>query len=191
MEQYIKTHLDNYLDNNDIIHKHHHGSRKGHGTDTATGQIQHELLIRYEDNKMTTTIQTDLRAAFDTIDATALTDKLQYYGVTGQELKLFKSFLTDRRQYVQIDTFTSTIEDSLPCSVVQGSKLSVTLYTLYTNEITLLYKLMGTEDYELITGQKQTEHNDMDHIIINYVDDSTNIISSDNKDQLQLYIDKY
>ena len=91
VEQYIKTHLDNYLDNNNIIHKHHHGSRKGHGTDTATGQIQHELLIRYEDNKMTTTIQTDLSAAFDTIDSTALTDKLQYYGVTGQEIKLFKS----------------------------------------------------------------------------------------------------
>ena len=30
IEQYIKTHLDNYLDNNDIIHKHHHGSRRRH-----------------------------------------------------------------------------------------------------------------------------------------------------------------
>ena len=97
---------------------------------------------------MTATIQTDLSAAFDTIDTTALTDKLHYYGVTGQELKLFPSFLTDRRQYVQIDTFTSTIENSLPCSVVQGSKLSATLYTLYTNEITLLYTLMGTDYYE-------------------------------------------
>ena len=37
VEQYIKTHLDKYLDNNDIIYRHHHGSRKGHGTDTATG----------------------------------------------------------------------------------------------------------------------------------------------------------
>ena len=55
VEQYIKTHLDKYLDKNDIIPKHHHGSRKGHGTDTA---------------------------ALDTIDATALTDKLQYYRVT-------------------------------------------------------------------------------------------------------------
>ena len=85
---------------------------------------------------MTTTIQTDLSAAFDTIDMTALTDKLSYYGVTGQELKLFKSFLTDRRQYVKIDTFSSRIENSLPCSVVQGSKLSATLYKLYTNKIT-------------------------------------------------------
>ena len=83
IEPYIKTHFDKYLDTNDIIHKHHHGSRKGHGTDTATEQIQHEQLCRYEDNKMTATIQTDLSAAFDTIDATALTDKLHYYRVTG------------------------------------------------------------------------------------------------------------
>jgi len=102
--------------------------------------------------------------------------------VTGQELKLFKGFLTDRRQYEQIDIFTSTIENSLPCSVVQGSKLSATLYTLYTNEITLLYTLMGTDYYEQITGLKKIIDFDIDHIIINYVDDSTNIISSDNKD---------
>ena len=140
---------------------------------------------------MTTTIQTDLSAAFYTIDATALTDKLNYYGVTGQELKLLYSFLTDRRQYVQIDTFKSTIENSLPCSVVQGSKLSATLYTLYTNEITLLYTIMGTDYYEQITGLKTNDDFDIDHIIINYVDDSTNIISSGNKDQLQTYIDKY
>ena len=107
IEQYIQTHLDKYLTNNNIIHRHHHGSRKGHGTDTATGQIQHELLCRYEDNRLTATIQTDLSAAFDTIDATALTDKLNYYGVIGQELKLFNSFLTNRRQYVQIDTFST------------------------------------------------------------------------------------
>merc|ERR1712240_799217 len=113
------------------------------------------------------------------------------YGVTGQELKLFKIFLTDRRQYVRIDTFTSTIKNSLPCSVVKGSKLSATLYTLYTNKITLLYTLMGTYYYEQITGQKTNDDFDIDHIIINYVDDSTNIISSDNKDQLQKYIDQY
>ena len=99
--------------------------------------------------------------------------------------------MTNRRQYVQIDTFTSTIENSLPCSVVQGSELSVTLYTLYTNKITLLYTLMGTDYYEQITGQKKMTNIYIDHIIINYVDDSTNIISSDYNDQLQKYIDQY
>ena len=33
--------------------------------------------------------------------------------------------------------------------------------------------------------------NDIDHIIMNYVDNSTNIISSTSTQQLQQYIDKY
>ena len=78
---------------------------------------------------------------------------------------------------------------SLQLIIVQGSKLSATLYTLYTNEITLLYTLMGTDYYKHITGIKTTDDFDIDHMTINYVDDSTNIISSDNKDQLQKYID--
>ena len=40
---------------------------------------------------------------------------------------------------------------------------------------------MGTDYYEQITGQKTISDFDIDHIIINYVDDSTNIISNDNK----------
>ena len=50
---------------------------------------------------------------------------------------------------------------------------------------------MGTKDYELITGHKTKDDFDIDHIIINYVDDLTNILSSYNIEQLQTYIDQY
>ena len=50
---------------------------------------------------------------------------------------------------------------------------------------------MGTHKYEQITGQKTWTDYDMDHIIINYVDDSTNIISGYDIDRLQQYIDQY
>lgn len=108
-------------------------------------------MTRYEDNTITTIIQTNSSAAFDTIDVTALTDKFQYYGVEVNELKFFNTFLTDRQKYIQINTFTSDIEDSLPYSVVQGSKLSETLCT-HTNKIIQLHKIMGIDQYKLITG---------------------------------------
>ena len=50
---------------------------------------------------------------------------------------------------------------------------------------------MGTDFYIHITGQQDITYTDIDHIIINYVDDSTNIISSTDIQQLQTYIDKY
>ena len=55
------------------------------------------------------TILTDLSAAFDTVDSDKLIDKLEYYGVIGKEQTLLRSFLTERTQYVQIDSFNSDI----------------------------------------------------------------------------------
>ena len=48
-------------------------------------------------------IQTDLSAAFDTVDHDILLDKLQYYSIEGSENDLIRSILTDRYQYVDID----------------------------------------------------------------------------------------
>ena len=72
MQYYIKQEFEEYLNKNSIINMHHHGSRKGHGTSTAISQINYELKCRYEDGKITTIVQTDLSAAFDTIDAIGL-----------------------------------------------------------------------------------------------------------------------
>ena len=122
-------HLETYLCTNNIISQYHHGSRKYHGTNTAITHITNEINTDYENNFITATVATDLSAAFDTIDNTKLLEKLQYYGIQGAELAIFKSFLSERTQYVQIDTFKSEIMECPPCSVVQGSKLGAVLYT--------------------------------------------------------------
>ena len=103
IEQYIKDNFDTYLELNNIIHPNHHGSRKFHGTNTAITQMTNIQNVNYEQNYVTATIATDLSAAFDTIDSNKLIGKLNYYGVTGAELQIFKSFLTGRKQYVEID----------------------------------------------------------------------------------------
>ena len=74
---------------------------------------------------------------------------MQYYGVSGNELAIFQSFMAGRKQFVTIDTYNSDILNSLECSVIQGSKLSAILYTLFTNEITLLPKIMGTDKFKV------------------------------------------
>jgi len=191
VEQHIKMHLESYLCTNNIIIKNHHGSRKFHGTNTAITHITNEINTDYENNLITATVATDLSAAFDTIDNIKLLDKLNFYGIQGSELAIFKSFLSERTQYVVIDTFTSDTMDCPPCSVVQGSKLSAVLYTIYPNEIPLLHTLMSKDIYYALTNTPTSIVNDIKHTTVNYVDDSTSTISSKSAFDLQTYLNHF
>merc|ERR1711867_327325 len=140
------------------------------GTNTAITHITNEIKTPYENNSITATVATDLSAAFDTIDNTKLIDKFHFYGIEGKELEIFKSFLSERTQYVQIDTFKSEAIGCPPCSVVQGSKLSAVLYTIYTNKILLLHTLMSQDIYYALTNTPTPVFNGIKHTTINYGD---------------------
>ena len=101
---------------------------------------------------------------------------MDHYGISDNELSIFKSYFSNRKQFVMLDYFSS---DSPNCSCVQGSKLSGTLYNLYTNEIPLLHQLMDTNWFTVITQSERVNYYSVHHITVNFVDDSTNIINSD------------
>ena len=58
----------------------------------------------------------DLSKAIDTLDHSILINKLAYYGIHGTALKWFKSYLTGRSLYVEIDRGSSNIFHYLPVS---------------------------------------------------------------------------
>ena len=70
----------------------------------------------------------DLSAAFDIVNHEILLAKMKYYGIEDTELELFSSYLEDRQQFVEIDTMKSMVRTAPAVSVVQGGKLSGTLY---------------------------------------------------------------
>ena len=126
------------------------------------------------------------------VDHSILLDKLSHYGIQGAENDLIRSILSDRSQYVEIDGSQSKVTPANPCSVLQGSKLSSLLYTLYCNEIPLFYKLVGSplsKNLTKITDIVNT--NAISHKIVRYVDGSTNIVATNNTNQLQSYINLY
>ena len=80
---------------------------------------------------------------------------------------------------MSIDSIHSEILPALDCSCIQGSKLSALLYTLYINEVPLLCNLMNTEIYNKLTNDTTNIiPNTIEHVTIQYVDDSNNIITS-------------
>ena len=197
-QEFVKNHLLSFLNVNNIIVKNHQGGLKKHGTDTALSLILNYLYINKENNKISCVLQTDLSAAYDTIDHQVLIKKLQFYGVDGDSLSIIKNYLSNRFQFVQIDTFNSSILNCLDCSVIQGSKLSSLLYILYTNEIPNLHKLIVDQNllycyYKLTKNKYKLLHDKIkdkcfNHLTINFIDDSTNLISYEKSDMLINYL---
>ena len=75
----------------------------------------------------------DLSKAFDTLDHKILLHKLSYYGVTGNSLQWFNSYLSNRVQYVDFGGITSP--KSITVGVPRGSILGHLLFLTYINDL--------------------------------------------------------
>ena len=80
-------------------------------------------------------IYLDLSKAFDTIDHSILTAKLKYYGISGSNVRLLCSYLSNRKQYTQINNIKSDIlhiTTGVPQgSIIEKDPLAVTIYYIY------------------------------------------------------------
>lgn len=72
----------------------------------------------------------DLSAAFDTVDHRSLLDRLsQRFGIAGNALEWFRSYLYNRHQVVKVNSHESTYRE-LRCGLPQGSVLGPILFLL-------------------------------------------------------------
>ena len=107
---------------------------KKHSTELA-GLEFHDKIMKYlENDKLPLAVFLDLSKAFDTIDHEILIKKLHYYGISGNSLQWFKSYLTNRKQYVQFKDSLSSFS-LIKTGVPQVSILGPLLFIIYMNDI--------------------------------------------------------
>ena len=81
----------------------------------------------------------DLQKAFDTVDHNILVSKLEYYGVCGIAKSWLSSYLQDRKQFVTLNGFKSSLIIN-KFAVPQGSVLGPLLFLVYINDLSLSVK---------------------------------------------------
>ena len=138
-EKVVFTQVYDYFNENKLLYKSQYGFRKLHSTELAALEFTDQIVYNLEQGKLPLAIFLDLSKAFDTIDHNILLDKLSYYGISDNALKWFKSYLRQRKQYVQYGDSKSAMS-YIKTGVPQGSILGPLLFIIYMNDIAAVTK---------------------------------------------------
>ena len=163
LEKIVQDQITRFFEDNKLFGDFQFGFRQHKSTITELITLFESLLEAMQENKEIALLMYDLSAAFDTVQVSIILEKLKIYGFCKRTMKWIESYLTGRRQAVQISSNTSGFEE-MTIGTPQGSRLSPLLFTI----------IMA--DLDLWTDKSN---------LSNFADDTQSIIISDNKKELE------
>ena len=116
-----------FIQTNKILNNNQHGFREIHSTINAITSHTSDVIKALENKDSVLSVFLDLRKAFDTIDHQILLYKLEFYGIRGTPLKWFKSYLSNRKQYVKYNN-SDSLQRDITYGVPEGSILYTIIY---------------------------------------------------------------
>ena len=146
LEKLMYKRLNTFLNNNNIIYNLQFAFRQRYSTSHALINITEIIRKALDDENIGCGVFVDLQKAFDTVDHQILLAKLSHYGIRGVSNDWFKSYLSNRSQYVSINGYDSGLA-AINCGVPQGSVLGPLLFLLYRNDLNQAIKFCKVHNF--------------------------------------------
>ena len=134
LESFANSDLQKFAFNSGLIEHHQFAYSKFSSTTVALLKVVDSWKRVIDKGLKSVSVFLDLRKAFDVIKHEVLLTKLESYGVKESELRWFKSYLSERLQYVVYKGASSDLM-RLSFGVPQGSVLGPTLFNIHINNI--------------------------------------------------------
>ena len=142
LEKIIYKQMYDHLEQTNQLYKSQYSFCSKHSCENAISELVGEIIKSNDKNKFTISVFLDLSKAFDTLDHKILYSKLERYGIRGNCLDWFKSYLTDRILKAKCRTsntdkiFKSKLHQ-VGYGTPQGSCLGPLIFLIFTNDLYL------------------------------------------------------
>ena len=140
MKNSFLSQLLEYIDQKQMLQDTTSGYRKGHSTTSVLLCIRDDIIRAMKNGELTLIAFADFSEAFDTVDYSIVIRKLNAIGMSKAALLWFLSYVTNRRQFLQVNDKQSSLANVL-FGVAQGSILTTltAVFPRYLNFIPVCY----------------------------------------------------